>query len=237
MRINEDAPIKGRFTHERKSMEIIYPVGSDASNINVTAQKRLLRVVQGQTQATPTSGYLDPSLRNTSGGIRIPLNTDKEAVVATGAAAASPFTRKEAEAGETKGTAFTFEGSLVPGLCLVKTTGENYAISSGTKEAGDNVFGLLGQWVGGTFDGVKNTNNISAWQGPDSIYDLLAPGFNPLGIATAVSTENKKGKPVYLTSGFDGRLTVLGEASTTSTVKVAEVIEYNPSVLRIRLLV
>ena len=53
-------------------MEIIYPTGSDASNINVTSQKRLFRVVQGQTQATPTSGYLDPSLRNTTGGIRVP---------------------------------------------------------------------------------------------------------------------------------------------------------------------
>lgn len=218
-------------------MEIIYPTGSDASNINVTSQKRLLRVVQGQTQATPTSGYLDPSLRTTSGGIRVPLNTDKEGVVATGAAAASPFSRKEAEAGETKGTAFTFENSLTPGLCLVKTAGENYAISAGTTGVGDHVFGLLGQWVGGTFDGVKNTSNISAWQGPDSIYDLLAPGFNPLGIAAKVAAENKKGTPVYLVPGFDGRLTVEGEASTTSTFKVAEVVEYNPSVLRIRLLV
>src|SRR5208283_3375873 len=145
-------------------MEIIY---GDASNINLTAQKRLLRVVQGQTQATPTSGYLDPSLRNSTGGIRVPLSTDKVGVVAEGAAAASPFTRTA--------TAFTFEGSLVPGTVLVKTVGENYAIADGGTAT--EVFGLLGQWVGGTFDGVKNTNEISAWQGPDSIYDLLAPGF------------------------------------------------------------
>ena len=208
-------------------MEIIYPVGSDASNISVTSQKRLLRVVQGQTQATPTSGYLDPSLRNTSGGIQIPgIATGGE--TPAGYAAAVPFTRTAA--------AFTFEGSLTPGLVLVKTLGENFAISSGLKEAGDNAFGLLGQWVGGTFDGVKNTNNISAWQGPDSIYDLLAPGFNPTGLS-AVATENPKGKPVYLTSGLDGRLTVVGEAGATSTVKIAEVVEYNPSVLRFRLLV
>src|SRR5271166_5596166 len=184
-------------------MEIIYPVGSDASNINVTSQKRLLRVVQGQTQATPTSGYLDPSLRNTSGGIRVPLHTDEKAVVPAGGAAAAPFTRKAAAGA--KGDAFTFENSLVPGLVLVKTVGENYAISSGTTGAGDNAFGLLGQWVGGTFDGVKNTSNISAWQGPDSIYDLLAPGFNPAELATEVATKNAEGVPVYLTSGFDGR--------------------------------
>jgi hypothetical protein len=213
-------------------MEVIY---GDAANINLTAQKRLLRVVQGQTQATPTSGYIDPSLRNSTGGIRIPLNTDTEATVESGAAAASPFTRKTAEAGETKGTAFTFEGSLTPGLCLVKTVGENYAIAAGA--ASEVVFGLLGQWVGGTFDGIKSNNQISAWQGVDSIYDLLSPGFNPLGLSAAVAAENKKGAPVYLTSGFDGRLTVVGQASTSSAVKIAEVIAYDPSVLRIKLLV
>src|ERR1700677_171159 len=149
-------------------MEIIYPSGSDASNINVTSQKRLLRVVQGQTQATPTSGYLDPSLRTTSGGIRVPLGTDKAGVTESGAAAASPFSRSA--------TAFTYEGSLTPGLCLTKTSGENYAIADGgqSESKETTVFGLLGQWVGGTFDGVKNTNNISAWQGPDSQYDILA---------------------------------------------------------------
>lgn len=223
MRIDEDAPIKGRFTHERESMEIIYPVGSDASNINVTSQKRLLRVVQGQTQATPTSGYLDPSLRNTSGGIQIPgIATGGE--TPAGYAAKVPFTRTVA--------AFTFEGSLTPGLCLVKTSGENYAIASGADEA---VFGLLGQWVGGTFDGVKNTNNISAWQGPDSYYDLLAPGFNPAEVAN-VATENPKGKPVYLYAGTDGRLTIKVPAEGAKT-KVGEVVEYNPSVLRFKLLV
>jgi hypothetical protein len=207
-------------------MEIIYPSGSDASNINVTSQKRLLRVVQGQTQATPTSGYLDPSLRTTTGGIRVPLSTDKAGVVETGAAAASPFTRS--------GTAFTYENSLTPGLVLFKTSGENYAIGDAVvTEAAP--FGLLGQWVGGTFDGVKNTNNISAWQGPDSQYDLLAPGFNPTEVSTEVAAKNKEGLPVYLYVGKDGRLTVV--SSGNNKTKIAEVIEYNPSVLRIKLLV
>ena len=204
-------------------MEIIYPTGSDASNINVTSQKRLLRVVQGQTQATPTSGYLDPSLRNTTGGIRVPLSTDKAGVVAEGAAAASPFTRTA--------TAFTYEGSLPPGLVLVKTVGENYAIADGGTATG--VFGLLGQWVGGTFDGIKNTSNISAWQGPDSIYDLLAPGFNPSEVATEVG-KNKEGTNVPLYAGKDGRLTVV---KPTNETVIGYVVEYNPSVLRFRLVI
>lgn len=215
-------------------MEIIYPVGSDASNINVTSQKRLLRVVQGQTQATPTSGYIDPSLRNTSGGIRVPLSTDEEAVTATGAAAPSPFTRET-----TTGTAFTFEGSLTPGLCLVKTSGENYAIAAGHSTT-ERVAGLLGQWLGGTFDGIKNQNEISCWQGPDSYYDILAPGFNPSELSTKVAAENKKGVPVYLFAGYDGRLVIEGtltKAKAVNVAPVAEVVEYNPSVLRVRLLV
>lgn len=222
-------------------MQVIY---GDASNINLTAQKRLLRVVEGQTQATPFAGSIDPSLRNTTGGIRIPLNTDKEAVVAAGAAAASPFTRKEAEAGETKGTAYTLEGSLVPGLCLVKTVGEYFAVAAGSAE--EHVFGLLGQWVGGTFDNIKQSNQISAWQGPDSVYDLIAPAFNPFELATKVATENLKGAPVYLFSGFDGRLVVESAATSGKLANwkegkggpIAEVIDYsNTSVLRIKLLV
>ena len=204
-------------------MEIIYPSGSDASNINVTSQKRLLRVVQGQTQATPTSGYLDPSLRTTSGGIRVPLGTDKAGVTESGAAAASPFSRSA--------TAFTYEGSLTPGLCLTKTSGENYAIADGgqSESKETTVFGLLGQWVGGTFDGVKNTNNISAWQGPDSQYDILAPGFN-----SEINVNTKEGKPVYLYAGGDGRLTT---KESESKQKVAELISYEPSVIRIKLLI
>jgi hypothetical protein len=211
-------------------MEIIYPVGSDASNINVTSQKRLLRVVQGQTQATPTSGYLDPSLRNTSGGIRRPLSTDKEGVVPSEGAAAAPFTRTA--------SAFVFENSLTPGLVLVKTKGENYAIADGgackkASESGGAVFGLLGQWVGGTFDGVKNTSNISAWQGPDSQYDILAPGFDATELATNAA-KMEKGQRVPLWVGADGRLT---SAKKELEVEVAELVEYNPSVIRVRLLI
>ena len=47
-------------------MQVIY---GDASNINLTAQKRLIRVVEGQTQLTPYAGVIDPSLRNSEGNI------------------------------------------------------------------------------------------------------------------------------------------------------------------------
>src|SRR5436189_6425657 len=121
-------------------MQVIY---DDASNIRLTAQKRLVRVVYGQTQATPYAAVLDPALRNeegaietggTGGGIR------KEAT--------KPVKRKAA--------VFTLRNSIVPGTVLTKTVGEYVAPAAGL--VGERPFGLLGQWVGGTFDNLKGTN-------------------------------------------------------------------------------
>jgi hypothetical protein len=193
-------------------MQVIY---GDASNINLTAQKRLIRVVEGQTQATPYAGYLDPSLRNTDGSIRIPKETDT-----------TPVAREK--------EAFTYQNSLTPGLVMVKTTGENYTVAASPAEA-VRPAGLLAQWVGGVFDGVKQTNEIAVWQGVDSVYDLLAPAWNDEGLAAAVSAA-AAGKAPLLYAGKDGRLTYI--SSPGSRVAVAEVIDRpSSSVLRIKLLV
>lgn len=193
-------------------MQVIY---GDASNINLTAQKRLIRVVQGQTQATPTAGYLDPSLRTTAGAIRVPKSTDS-----------LPLARSA--------DAFTYEGSLTPGLVLVKTVGEAYCVASGADEK-IVPQGLLGQWVGGIFDGVKGTNEIACWQGPDAVIELLAPAWNDEGLAAAVSAATA-GKAPLLYAGTDGRLKYI--SSPSNRVAVAEVIDRpSASVLRVRLLV
>lgn len=207
-------------------MEIIY---GDASDITLTSQKRLLRVVEGQTQATPYAGYLDPFLRNTDGSIRVPAKGDT-----------SPLEQ------ERKAAAFTLRNSLTPGLVLVKTVGENLAVHNGAFAV--KAFGLLGQWVGGTFDNVKSTNEISGWRGPDSVYDLLAPGWNDKGLAAAVTAATKTGTPVKLYAGADGRLaiaaTVGEEISVTAKeveekcLVVAEVIDrISPAVLRFNLVI
>lgn len=181
-------------------MQILY--GADASNINLTAQKRLIRVVYGQTQATPYAVYLDPSLRETSGTIRVPAAADEKGAVA--GQGTVPLKRNSAtKYGGATGAAFTYQGSLTPGLCLVKTTGENVGVHNGV--AGIRTYGLLGQWVGGTFDGVKSQNEISAWLGPDSVYDLLAPAWNDTYLSAQI-TASTAGEPVYLYAGIDGRL-------------------------------
>lgn len=187
----------------------------DASNPILTAQKRLIRVVEGQTQATPYAGYLDPSLRNADGSIRVPKSTDS-----------TPLARSA--------DAFTLQNSLTPALVLVKTAGEQFCVASGANEA-ITPFGLLAQFVGGTFDGIKQGNEIAAWYGPGSVYDLLAPAWNDTGVAEAVAAATP-GKTVKLYAGTDGRLAVFG--TPANRVPVAEIIERpSAAVLRIKLLV
>ena len=205
-------------------MQVIY---GDASNINLTAQKRLLRVVYGQTQATPFAGTLDPSLRDSEGNIRVPKEKDKTTEY--------PYPE------ERTANAYTLSGSVVPGIVLTRTTGEHFTVAAGTK--GEQPFGLLGQWVGGTFDNLKQTNQISAWIGPDSVFDILAPAFNAENELSAALAE--PGVRVLLFAGPDGRLIHYTSATTpkaSERTAVAEAIEVNPSagtgaVLRIKLLI
>jgi hypothetical protein len=221
-------------------MQVIY---GDASNIYLTAQKRLIRVVEGQTQATPYACVLDPTLRNSEGNIEIPIKS---------------ASKKFGLTKERQESAYSFNNSLVPGLVLVKTSGEYVTIAGGEEEK-VTAFGLLGQWVGGTFDNVKSTNGVSAWRGPDSVYDLLAPAWNDKELSAEV-TAAKAGQTVKLYAGYDGRLTGIkalaaqyhGGAGSAKTAKeweekivsenlvypVAEVIERaSASVLRINLIV
>jgi len=197
-------------------MQVIYPVnGGDASNILLTAQKRLVRPVYAQTQGTPYACYLDPSLRNAEGTIRVPQASDTE-----------PLTRSH--------EAFTYQGSIVPGTVLVKTTGENVCVANGANAA-VQPFGLLGQWLGGTFDNVHNTNEIASWRGPDSVYDIVAPGFNEEGVAEAVASASA-GTRVYMYAGTDGRLTTNSPGG--SAIPVCWIVErQSAAVLRINVII
>jgi hypothetical protein len=94
--------------------------------------------------------------------------------------------------------------------------------------------GLLGQWLGGTFDNVGTSNQVGVWMGPDSTYDLLAPAWNDSGLAAAIAAAGA-GVQVKLYAGTDGRLCI---TDTGSNVAVARVIQrISAAVLRIQLLV
>ncbi len=192
-------------------MQVIYGPGN-ASNPLLTAQKRLIRPLYAQTQGFPHMATLDPSLRNTDGSIRVPLAADT--------APTYPLNRSA--------NAYTYQNSLIPGLVMVRTVDENVAVASGAASA-LQPWGLLGQWVGGTFDNVGQSNAVGIWMGPDSEYELLAPAWNDATVAAAVAAASA-GQNVLLYAGVDGRLTYTG--SPGSQIAVARVIS-RPSSARL----
>jgi len=163
-------------------------------------QKRLIRPLYSQTQATPYAATLDPSLRSADGSFRAPVDADT-----------TPVNRG--------GDAFLLKGGLVPGSVMVKTTGENVAVSSDV--ASSKAFGLLANFVGGELDDLGTENFVGVWRGPDAVFELLAPAFNDTGLAAAYSSA-AAGAPVLLYSGADGRLT---STDPGSGVVVAHLIE------------
>jgi hypothetical protein len=165
-------------------------------------QKRLIRPLYAHTQATPYAAVLDPSLRNADGSFRAPLATDT-----------LPLARSAA--------AFTLQGGIVPGTVVVKGAGESAVVASGANVA-EQPFGLLANFVGGTFDDLKDNNEVGVWRGPDSVWELLAPAFNDTGLAAAYAAATP-GNPVKLYAGTDGRLTSASPGG--SAIVVAHLIE------------
>jgi len=189
-------------------MQVIYGPGL-ASNVQLTAQKRLIRPAYAQTQGFPYAATIDPSLRNTDGTFRIPKNGDT-----------TPLSRSA--------DAYTLNGSLIPGLVLTRTTGEYVTVANGANDA-VQPFGLVGQWIGGTFDNLGQNNQVGVWMGPDSVYELLAPAWNDSTVSAAVTAAGA-GQNVLLYAGTDGRLTYTG--SPGSQVPVARVLD-RPSAARL----
>jgi hypothetical protein len=192
-------------------MQVIYGANT-AANILYTAQKRLVRPLYAQTQGFPYAASLDLSLRNTDGSIRVPLAGDT--VGAAAGQGLAPLTRSAAP--------FTYANSLIPGLVVVKTgQGENVCIANGAANAVPQPMGLLGQWVGGTFDNVGQSNQVGIWMGPDSVYELLAPAWNDATVGAAVAAATA-GQQVPLYAGADGRLTSTQPAGATAVARVMD---------------
>jgi len=171
-------------------------------NLNNVFQKRLIRPEYAQTQGYPYGAVLDVSLRNADGSFRKPLSTDS-----------SPLARSA--------DAFTLQNGLVPGTVVVKGAGEGIVVASGANAA-EQPFGLLGNWVGGTFDDLKSNNEVGVWRGVDSTYVLLAPAFDDTGLAAAYASATP-GNPVKLYAGTDGRL--VANASPGNRIVVAHLLE------------
>lgn len=185
-------------------------------NLSNVFQKRLIRPLYAQTQATPWAGTLDPSLRNADGSFRPPLAADT-----------NPIARSA--------DAFTLQGGLVPGTVLLKNDAEHFVVATGD-DSELRPSGLLANFVGGTLDDLKDNNQVGVWYGPGSQFELLAPAWDDTGLAAAYAAATP-GEPVLLYATADGRLGVR-PGGNTSDVPVAELVERrSASVIHIKLLV
>lgn len=171
-------------------------------------KKRPLRALYAQTQATPYSGTIHTSLRNTDGSFRAPLATDTLPIARSAAAALD-------------------QGGLMPGTVMVKSAGESFVVHNGV--AGVRAFGLLANFVGGQIDEIGDENSIAVWRGPDSVWELLKPAFDDTGLAAAYATASNGGTSVPLYAQPSGLLGGTVPASATEVDIIARLIEYTPT--------
>lgn len=171
-------------------------------------KKRPLRAIYAQTQATPYSGTIHVSLRNTDGSFRAPLAVDT-----------LPLARSAA--------ATLDQGGLMPGTVMVKSAGESFVVHNGV--AGVKAWGLLANFVGGQMDEIGDENSIAVWRGPDSVWELLKPAYDDTGLAAAYATASAGGVAVPLYAQPSGLLGATVPGSATEWDIVARLIEYTPS--------
>jgi hypothetical protein len=162
-------------------------------------QKRLIRPLYAQTQATPYAATIDPRFRTSDGSAFNFAQTVDSVNYGT-------FL--------TEGTSLQ-KGSLVPGTVMLNKyyqgSGEVCVPSAGPSAAAARALGLLANFVGGQLDDLGDDNYIGVWRGPDSVYEILRPGFNPgdggAGVPTTVfAAATALTGPVPLYAGADGRL-------------------------------
>lgn len=190
-------------------------------------QKRLIRPIYAQTQATPYATSLDEttltgpnatagrtSFKNGDGSRYLPKKEDT-----------SPLHTRTADA-------YTLKGALVPGTVMVRTQGETVAVAAGPADETERPFGLLANFIGGELDDLGENDEIGVWRGANhAFFELLSPAWNDEGLATALGeTKNKKGGSVLLYAAADGRLQYFSSAE--SRIPVARVID-RPSSSRI----
>lgn len=151
-------------------------------------QKRLIRPLYAQTQATPYAAVLDTTLRDSTGTFAAPVG------------------------------AFLYKGGLVPGTVVVnRGEAVTVATGADASPAGQRPFGLLANFVGGELDDLGDENFVGVWRGPDAVFEILAPGFDDTGLSAAWDASTQ-GFPVPLYAGPDGRLKYLSSASNRQVV-------------------
>jgi len=170
-------------------------------------QKRTLRPIYAQTQATPWDCTLDDTFRNVDGSTKLPESGDT-----------TPLHTRTADA-------YLLKGSVPAGTVMVRTVGEKVAVATGVDDGTERPFGLLGNMVGGELDDLGEENKVGVWRGIGSAFEVLAPAFNDTGLGAAYSASGtSQGLPVNLYAGADGRLTYVSSPNA-ARIPVARLVE------------
>lgn len=187
-------------------------------NLSNKYQKRTIRPIYAQTQATPYATKLDSqtltgpnaatgrtSFRNGDGSRYLPLSGDT-----------SPLNTRTANA-------HTHKSSLTAGVVMVRTLGEDVAVASGVNAA-EQPFGLLANFVGGDLDDIGDEEQVGVWRGANhAFFEILKPAFDDTGLAAAFAAETGANAPTLLYAQADGRLGITSPGG--SAVAVARLID------------
>lgn len=170
-------------------------------NLRNKYQKRLIRPLYAQTQATPYAATCSDN-----------ITTGKTTGVWSSVGSGAPFLLK---------------GGLVPGTVMVNRGDIVEVATSATGGSLQRHFGLLANFIGGELDDIGDETTVGVWRGPDSVYEILAPGFVDTSLAAAWNA-SVQGIPVPLYASADGRLCCVGDlsgAAASSRQVVAYLIE------------
>jgi len=179
-------------------------------------QKRTCRPLYANTQATPYAAtlHVDPAgtngFRTATGALRVPPKISGSAVTMAYVAANG--------------------NSIFPGSVLARVKGtEQVTVATGA--SAEVPFGLLANFVGGDYDegfsGDSLQNSVGVWRGPDSVFEILAPAFDPAititdGTSLGTTVTSAATGESMLYAGSDGRLTT---SQASGAVAVARLIE------------
>lgn len=173
------------------------------NDLSLKFQRRTLRVLYGQTQATAYSASLDPNFDRTAGAL-----SGGNAI--SGAKAA-----------------------ILPGMVAVKQAGEQVGVVAhawATSTYDYRPFGLFANYVGGTMSDIPSTDsNVSVWRGVGSVWELLAPVFDTTNLSTdAAAEDGTAANELYLTSNVKSQLSaaVTGSGPYISPPPTARLVNY-----------
>lgn len=149
------------------------------TNLANKYQRRPLRVLYGQTQASPYDAQLSSAFSRTGGAI--------EGTATTGITGA--------------------KAAILPGLVANKLVGETVTVS-GAFASSNRAFGLFAQYVGGELTDIPTDfDRVGVWRGAGSVYELLAPVFSTTNLSTyAAAEDGAAANEVYLESNAKGQL-------------------------------